>query len=80
MRESTTMKIIGGHKDFCIRCASAVLWMIFVLFAVALAADTEYRYSSSIVDKMLVALPRAIGFYMFLLSYQLILAILIGDA
>ena len=80
MRESATMKIICDHKDFCIRCASAVLWMMFVLFAVALAADAEYRYGDSVVGKMLVALPRAIGFYMFLFSYQLVLAILIGNA
>lgn len=74
------IKFMGDHKDFFIRCASAVLWMVFVLVAVALAADAEYRYSGSIVGKMLVALPRAIGFYMFLLSYQLVLAILIGNA
>ena len=74
------MKIIGGHKDFCVKSASVVLWMMFVLVAVALTADAEYRYGDSLVDKMLVALPRAIGFYMFLFSYQLVLAILIGNA
>ena len=74
------MKIIGGHKDFCIKSVSVVLWMMFVLGTVALAADAEYRYGDSLVDKMLVELPRAIGFYMFLFSYQLVLAILIGNA
>lgn len=79
-RESAVIKIIGANKDFCVRSVSAVLWMMFVLAAVALAADAEYRYGDSVVGKMLVALPRAIGFYMFLFSYQLVLAILIGNA
>ena len=79
-RESAVIKIIGAYKDFCVRSVSAVLWMMFVLVAVALAADAEYRYGDSIVGKMLVALPRAIGFYMFLFSYQLVLAILVGNA
>ena len=79
-RESAVIKIIGANKDFCVRSVSAVLWMMFVLVAVALAADAECRYGDSLVDKMLVELPRAIGFYMFLFSYQLVLAILIGNA
>ena len=79
-RESAVIKIIGANKDFCVRSVSAVLWRMFVLVAVALAADAEYRYGDSSVGKMLVALPRAIGFYMFLFSYQLVLAILIGNA
>ena len=80
MRESAIIRYMSARKDFCVRSVSAVLWMAFILLAVALAAYDNYRYDASIIDKMLVALPDAMGFFMFLLSYQLVLAISIGNA
>ena len=80
MRESAIIRFMSARKNFCVRSVSAVLWMAFILLAVALAAYDNYRYDASIIDKMLVALPDAMGFFMFLLSYQLVLAISIGNA
>jgi len=80
MRESAIIRFISTHKDFCVRSVSVVLWMAVVLLAVAIAACDECRYDESIIDKILVALPNAMGFYMFLLFYQLVMAIFIGNA